>query len=406
MTSPRRRAVPLSEVARFLRTETVGGMILLVAAAVALVWVNSPWGDSYADLRDLAVGPSALHLDLSLGAWATDGLLALFFFVVGLELKRELVLGELSDRRAAMLPVLAAVGGIVVPALIALAVTGAEGKIWSIPVATDIAFALAVLAIMGRGLPSSARIFLLSLAVVDDLGAITLIAVLFTDEFKVLAFAAAVVLCAVYWVLQRRRVRSSLVYVPIAALTWFAVHETGLHATVAGVVLALLTRETPDEGEAESPALRLEHRLQPWSAGVAVPVFALFAAGIPINLDALQAVAADRVAYAIVFGLLIGKVVGILGFAAAAVRLRVATLPSGLGWRDMIAVSLLCGVGFTVSLLMTELALSGEAAERAKAAVLIASALAVLLASVKLTRRRKAHRLLEVEGEEKPGPVR
>jgi len=388
MTSARRSppTTVVSEFARYLRTETVGGVVLLAAAAVSLVWANSPWESSYQQLRDLDVGPAALHLNLTIGTWATDGLLALFFFVAGLELKRELVLGELADRRAAALPVAAALGGMVVPALVALAIAR-HPQAWAIPVATDIAFALAVLSIAGAGMPTSARLFLLSVAVVDDLGAITLIAVLFVGGLQLLAVAAAVALCGVYWMLQRRRVRSWLVYVPLALVTWYAVHEAGVHATVTGIALALLTRVRADDGEHEAPGLRLEHRLQPLSAGVAVPVFALFAAGVPVGGAALRSLAGDRVAIAIVVGLVAGKLVGIVGASWLAVRLRLATRPDGLGWRDLSAVAMLGGVGFTVSLLIAQLSLDGAAVERAKAAVLIASLVAALLAAAMLRRR-------------------
>lgn len=388
-------AVAVGEFARYLRIETVGGTVLLVATAVALIWVNSPWGEAYTALRDTRVGPAALHLDLSLGEWAADGLLALFFFVAGLELKRELVVGELADRRSATLPVVAALGGMVVPAALAAAVIGGApgaGQAWAIPVATDIAFALAVLALTGSALPDSARVFLLSLAVVDDLGAILVIAVLFTSGLQVTALAAAVALCALYALLQRRRVRSPWLYVPIALGTWVAVHEAGVHATIAGIALGLLTRVRPDDGEAESPAARLEHRLQPWSAGLAVPVFGLFAAGVPVGRDALAAIPGDRAAVGIVVGLLVGKLVGIFGAAWLAVRLGLAVRPTALSWRDLAAVSLLGGVGFTVSLLITDLALPPEAAERAKAAVLLASAAAALLAAAALVRRNRVHR--------------
>jgi NhaA family Na+:H+ antiporter len=249
-----------------------------------------------------------------------------------------------------------------------------------------------VLAITGSGLPATARVFLLSLAVVDDLGAIAVIAIAFSTAFNLLALGAAVVLLALYWFLQRRRVRSSWLYVPIALATWFAVHEAGLHATIAGVALGLLTRVKADPGEDEAPAIRLEHRLQPWSAGVAVPVFALFAAGVPIGADALKAVATDRVAIAVVVGLLVGKVVGVLGASALAVTTGLATKPRGLGWRDLAAVATLGGVGFTVSLLMAELGLVGAAADRAKAAVLLASAVAALLGAALLLRRSRVHR--------------
>jgi len=385
---------PLSEFARYLRTETTGGLILLGATAVALLWANSPLRDSYHALRDFRLGPEFLHLNLTLDDWAKDGLLALFFFVAGLELKRELVVGELSRFKQAVLPVVAAIGGMAVPALVALTVGwGTPGieRAWAIPVATDIAFALGVLALTASNLPSSARVFLLSLAVVDDLGAIVVIAVLFTTGFDLVAVAVAVVALALYAFLQHRRVRTPWLYVPLALVTWVAVHSAGIHATIAGVALGLLTRVRAGEGEAEAPALRLEHRLQPWSAAVAVPVFALFAAGISVNADALGAVFTTALPLAVLAGLLGGKVVGILGASLLAVKLRLAEKPREMGWRDMAALSVLGGVGFTVSLLIAELSLPGEASELAKAAVLIASTVASLLAAALLLRRSKVH---------------
>lgn len=394
MISPRRVVAPVAEFARYLRIETVGGIVVLVAAAIAVIWANSSWSGSYAALRDFTIGPAALHLDLTLAQWAGDGLLAVFFFVVGLELKRELVVGELSTARQALLPVAAALGGMIVPAAVALAVgRGAPGmaQAWSIPVATDIAFALAVLAIAGAKLPTTARIFLLGLAVVDDLGAILLIAVLFSGEFQVVALLAAAALAALYWWLQWRRVRCAWLYVPIALGTWLAVHEAGVHATLAGVLLGVLTRVRADDGEPEAPALRLEHRLQPWSAGVCVPVFALLAAGVPVGAEALRVVVSDPVGQAVIAGLLLGKVVGIFGFTYVTVRITPAGRPRDLGWRDVAAVSMLGGVGFTVSLLLAELSLDGPAADTAKAAVLLASAAAALLAAAVLAVRGRAH---------------
>lgn len=390
----RRRQAAVAEFARYLRTETVGGMVLLGATAIALICANSPLAGSYTALRDLHVGPESLHLSLSIGDWAKDGLLAIFFFVAGLELKRELVVGELSKFKAAILPVIAAVGGMVVPAVIAVSVAWGEPGIeraWAIPVATDIAFALGVLAITASGLPTGLRVFLLSLAVVDDLGAIVVIAVLFTAKFNVLAALAAVALLALYAYLQHKRVTSPLLYVPIAVATWVAVHAAGVHATVAGVALALLTRVRKDHYEHEAPALRLEHRLQPWSAGFAVPVFALFAAGVPVSGEALGKLFSDRLALGVMIGLVVGKVVGIVGASALAVLFKVAVWPRGAGPRDIFAVAMLGGVGFTVSLLIADLSLDGAAAEQAKAAVLIASMTASLLAAVLLVRRSRAH---------------
>ncbi|MGN0041124.1 MULTISPECIES: Na+/H+ antiporter NhaA [unclassified Rhodococcus (in: high G+C Gram-positive bacteria)] len=388
-----------TSLARFLRTETVGGSLLLLAAALALIWVNSPLGDSYTALRDFQIGPESLHLHLSLGTWAKDGLLAVFFFVAGLELKRELVVGELADRKKALLPVIAACGGVVLPAVIAATVgwgTPGMDRGWAIPVATDIAFALGVLALTGSRIPTSARVFLLSLAVVDDLIGIALIAVLFTSGLALMWLVATVVLAAAYWVAQQRRITTAWLYVPLALLTWYAMHQAGIHATVAGVVLGLLTRVRTDPGEDYAPSERLEHRIQPWSAGFCVPVFALFASGVPLGAEMIGNVFTDPVGLAIVLGLLIGKTVGIFSSAWLAIRVGIATRPTGLMWGDLFALAVLGAIGFTVSLLIAELSLGGvdggAAAEIAKAAVLVTSLIASILGSALLLRRGRAHR--------------
>ncbi|WP_410604952.1 Na+/H+ antiporter NhaA [Amycolatopsis sp. lyj-90] len=395
MSGPNRPAkAVVADFARYLRTETTGGLILLGATAIALLWANSPIDDLYRAIRDFRLGPEFLHLNLTIGDWAKDGLLALFFFVAGLELKRELVVGELSRFKQAILPVVAAIGGMIVPALVALAVGwGAPGidRAWAIPVATDIAFALGVLAITASNLPSSARVFLLSLAVVDDLGAILVIAILFTAKFDLVAAGVAVVALALYAYLQHRRVRSAWIYVPLALITWVAVHSAGIHATIAGVALGLLTRVRSDEGEEHAPAIRLEHRLQPWSAAVAVPLFALFAAGITVNAESLGAVFTTALPLAVLVGLVGGKLVGIFGASLLAVKFKLAEKPRGMGWRDIGALSMLGGVGFTVSLLIADLALDGESVELAKTAVLIASAIASLSAAAMLVHRSRVH---------------
>ncbi len=402
MPRPHLAARSSAELARYLRTETVGGAVLLAAAAVALVWVNSPLGDAYVALRDFPIGPASLHLHLTLGTWAQDGLLAVFFFIAGIEVKREMVVGELADRKSATLPVVAALGGVVVPALIALAIgwgTPGIDKAWAVPVATDIAFALGVLALTGSKLPASARVFLLSLAVVDDLVAIVIIAVLFTKGVALPWIGVAVLCMAGYALAQHRRITWPVLYVPLALLTWYAVHETGIHATFAGVALGLLTRvrtSAADEarGEQESPASRLEHRLQPVSAGFCVPLFALFAAGVPLTVAVLAGLPRDRIAVAIIAGLLLGKVLGIFGTSWLAIKTGLAERPRYLGNRDMVALSVLGGIGFTVSLLVAELGL-GQEAEAAKAAVLIASAVASVLGAALLVRRGRvfeAHR--------------
>ncbi len=389
-----------SELSRYLRTETFGGALLLIAAAAALIWVNSPWGDSYTTMVDTRLAIPPLHLDLTLADWTKDGLLAIFFFVAGLELKRELVVGELADRKSASLPIIAAFGGVLLPALIAVAVGwGVEGmdRGWAIPVATDIAFALGVLALTGSRIPAAARVFLLSLAVVDDLIAIILIAVLFTTTVKMLWLLAAILCFAIWWVGQKYRVSTPILYVPVALVAWYALHEAGIHPTLAGVALGLLTRVRPDPDEDEHcvPAANLEHFFQPISAAFCVPVFALFASGVTLNADVFSEIFTNRLGLAIVLGLLVGKTVGIFGFAWAAIRLGLATKPTDLAYRDMFALSVLGAIGFTVSLLVAELALAdvgdGSTVELAKAAVLLTSLAASLAGSALLLRRGRAH---------------
>ena len=379
-------------LAYFLRQETTGGQLLLLATGVALLWANVA-GDSYESFwsTTTALGPSWLHLDLTLADWASDGLLAIFFFVAGLELKRELLVGELSDRRAASLPIVAAVGGMVVPALVALAVSGgaaAAGGAWAIPVATDIAFALGVLALAGSALPSGVRVLLLSIAVVDDLIAIALIAVVFTDDLMLAWLAVAAAGAALYWLAFRRRLDRAWVLWGVALVVWVAIHRSGVHATVAGIVLGLLTPVRPRPGETDPAGERLEHRIHPFSAGVAVPVFALAAAGIPLS-GATGAVG-DEVAIGVFFGLLAGKVAGLFGATRLAVRLGIGELPSGVTWRDVLSVSVLGAIGYTVSLLMARLAFDDVASqEHAAAAILAASAVAATIGVVLLRSRAR-----------------
>jgi NhaA family Na+:H+ antiporter len=374
-----------------LRAETTGGLVLVGAALIALIWANSPWQDAYHHLRDAQLGP------LTVEAWAADGALALFFYLAGVELKRELVVGTLSRISEAVVPVAAAVTGMVLPAIIYLAVNltadGGRPSGWAVPTATDIAFALAVLAIVGSSLPSALRAFLLTLAVVDDFGAILVIAVFFSHGFHLLALVAAVALIVVFALLQRFRFRTPFLYVPVALGAWWFMHESGVHATIAGVALGLATRVLPDPGEQKSPAERVEHRLRPWSAGVAVPAFALFAAGVTLSGNAVRTMLTDPVAIGVVAGLLAGKAIGVFGGSWLTARFTRAELNSDLSWRDVGAVSVLAGIGFTVALLIAQLAFGDDAAqiERAKAAVLIGSLLAALLAAALLFRRNRAY---------------
>ncbi|MFC9975658.1 Na+/H+ antiporter NhaA [Spirillospora sp. NPDC127200] len=384
-----RRVEALGE---FFRRETTGGQMLLAATAVALLWANLAPG-AYTDLWGAEAGPDWLHLRLPLSAWVSDGLLAIFFFVAGMEVKRELTVGELAGWRAAALPLLAALGGMVVPAVVALAVSrgaAAEGGAWAIPVATDIAFALGVLALVGSALPSGVRVLLLSLAVIDDLGAIGLIAVLFTKNLDVLWLAAGLALCAVYWLAQKHRRTPLVLMVPLVVAAWVCVHAGGVHATVTGIVLGLLTPVTAAPGEDRSPAARLERRLHPVSAGLIVPLFALAAAGI--QLGSVGEAVADPMAQGVYVGLLAGKIIGIFGGAWLAVRLGLATLPGGIGWADVLPVAVLGGIGYTVSLLVARLATDDPGVvQRTSTAVLAASLTATLAALLLLRLRAKAH---------------
>ncbi len=385
-----------------LRNETVGGVLLLVSAVIALIWANSMYGDAYQAISNFEIGPAALHLHLSLADWAADGLLAVFFFVAGLELKHELVLGSLADRRKAAVPVAAALGGMAVPALIYLAVNVAgsgEPIGWGIPMATDIAFALAVLAVAGTNLPIALRAFLLTLAVVDDLGAITVIAIFYSKGFHLMPFVLAVALLVGYWLLQRARVTAWWIYVPLALAVWTLVHASGVHATVAGVALGLLTRVKADPGEQSSPAERLQLRIAPFSAGFCVPAFAFFAAGVDLRGTSVVSALNNPVALGVILGLVLGKPFGVVGTAWLTARFTRASLSSSLKWRDIVAVGLLAGVGFTVSLLIAELAFYNEpvVGSSARLAVLLASVLAALLASAALISRSRYYRGLAAE---------
>ncbi|MEV6813343.1 Na+/H+ antiporter NhaA [Micromonospora sp. NPDC051296] len=396
-------------LADVLRTETVGGALLLLGAVIALVWANSPWGDTYAELGRWVPwsGGSALHLDLDLATWAADGLLAIFFFVVGLELKREFVAGELRDPRRAALPVVAALGGMMLPALIYVGVNlagGGEGlRGWAIPTATDIAFALAVLAVIGAYLPQGLRAFLLTLAVVDDLLAITIIAIFYTDHFSVLPLLAAVVPIALFGLLVQRRRTWWWALIPLALVAWTLVHSSGVHATVAGVLLGFTVPVLAGKGRDGRPvpglAEHLEHKWRPISAGFAVPVFAFFAAGVSLRGADLGAVVTDPIVLGIVLGLVVGKCVGILGSTFLLARFTRAQLDEDITWSDLLGVSLLAGIGFTVSLLIGELAFGSDGVESAnvKAAVLAGSVISALLAMVVLSRRNKAYRAIALK---------
>ncbi|WP_018547945.1 Na+/H+ antiporter NhaA [Streptomyces sp. LaPpAH-108] len=385
-------------VADALRTETVGGVLVLVAAIAALIWANVPaLHASYEAVSHFHLGPAALGLNLSVAHWAADGVLAVFFFVAGAELKRELVAGDLRDPRAAVLPVAAALCGMAVPALVytLTSLTGGGSLAgWAVPTATDIAFALAVLAVIGTSLPSALRAFLLTLAVVDDLFAILIIAVFFTGRIDFAALGGAVAALAVFWLLLRKGVRGWYVYVPLALVAWALMYRSGVHATIAGVAMGLMLRCTTREGEEHSPGERIEHLVRPVSAGLAVPLFALFSAGVPVSGGALVQVFTRPETLGVVLGLVVGKTIGVFGGTWLTVRFTRATLGEGLAWADVFAVATLAGIGFTVSLLIGELAFEGDTALTAevKAAVLVGSLIAAICATVLLKVRNAKYR--------------
>ncbi len=389
-------------VSDILRAETVGGALLLLGALLALIWANSPWAGTYQAMREFVPlpGGAGMGLDIDLAHWAADGLLAIFFFVVGLELKREFIAGDLRDPARAALPIVAAVGGMVVPALIFIALNVDSGgdalRGWAIPTATDIAFAVAVLAVIGSHLPTGLRAFLLTLAVVDDLLAITVIAFFYTDEFRGLLLLAALATVAAFAVLVQRRLTRWWILLPLAGVAWTLMHASGVHATIAGVLLGFTVPVLTHSGDQPGLAERMEHTWRPVSAGFAVPVFALFAAGVPLRGGGIGEALRDPVAVGVVAGLVVGKLIGVLGSTFLLARFTRAELDEDLTWWDLLGVSLLAGIGFTVSLLIGELAFGAGSArdDNVKAAVLAGSLVSALLACAVLVPRNKVYQRL------------
>ena len=389
-----------SRIGEILRKETLGGVLLIVAAIAAIVWANSPGGDGYASLRDQVIGPEWLHLDLSLGRWAADGLLAVFFFVAGLELKREFVAGDLRDPHRAAVPIAAALGGMAVPALIFTLINlGGAGDAlqgWAIPTATDIAFALAVLAVISTHLPSGLRTFLLTLAVVDDLFAIMIIAVFYTKTLDIAWLLIALIPLAIFTVLVQRRIGHWWLLLPLAAATWGCVHASGVHATVAGVLLGfavpVLRR---DGGDGPGLAEHFEHLIRPLSSVFAVPVFAFFSAGVALDgWDGFTNAMSEPITLGIIAGLFFGKTIGVFGSTWLVARFTRADLDDDLEWLDVLGLSMLAGVGFTVSLLIGELAygVGSQTDEYVKVGVLMGSLISALCATIVLRIRNKKYR--------------
>jgi NhaA family Na+:H+ antiporter len=368
---------------------------MLLATATALIWANTA-GHSYASIRRTTFGPSTLHLDLNLATWAADGLLAIFFLTAGLELKRELVVGSLRRPVQAMLPIVAAGCGVLGPIgvyVLVNAVGNGTMDGWAVPIATDIAFALAVLAVIGSALPTVLRVFLLTLAIVDDLLGIVIIAVAFSAQLMIWPLLAAGGILVVFYVLQRRDASAWWMSVPLFLVCWALMHASGVHATVAGVGFGLLTRAHSRPGECTTPAERVEHRLEPFSALLCVPVFALLTAGIAISTDSFREVFSQPVSLGIVLGLVGGKIIGIFSGTYLTVRFSRAALSPHLTWGDILALSALGGIGFTVSLLIGELAFDdARATESATTAVLIGSVISALIATLILIRRNAVYR--------------
>ncbi|QIK74648.1 Na+/H+ antiporter NhaA [Nocardioides piscis] len=419
----RRVARPLRE---FLRVETSGSILLLAAAVVALLWANSPWASSYDTFWHTSIGVEigGWRIEETLQHWVNDALMVIFFFVVGLEIKYEIVHGDLRDPRTAALPIVAAVGGMLVPAALYVLVTGGgeAGKGWGIPMATDIAFAVGVLGLLGRRIPSAARLFLLTLAIVDDIGAILVIAVFYTSDLHLWWLAGALGLLALMVGLRLLRVWTTWVYAVVGVAVWFTLLESGVHATLAGVAIGLIAPATPllkqdvardfarqalrdrrldpDElsrmrfllGESVGRVERLQSALHPFSAYVVLPVFALANAGV--SLDGFGEALTSPVSLGIMAGLVLGKPVGILLASFLAVKVGLGRLPTDTTWSMVGGLGAVAGIGFTVSLFIAGLSFDSEVlTSEAKVGILVASLLAAVVGVVTLlaaTSRRTA----------------
>ncbi|MBB1509568.1 Na+/H+ antiporter NhaA [Tessaracoccus sp. MC1756] len=373
--------------------ETTGGALLLAAAMVALIWANTPWADAYHALSEFRVGPEAWHLDLPLAAWASDGLLALFFFLVGVELKHDLVVGSLRNLKEAAVPVLAAVGGMAMPAIVfslVIFLTGDSSAAhgWAIPTATDIAFALAVLAVFGRGLPRALRMFLMTLAVVDDLLAIIVIAVFYTSDLNIPMLLGTAAAAVAFWFVVRTRRWPRWVLVLLALAAWWFMHSSGVHATIAGVILGFCVPARPVHGEEEARTHTINNALQPYSAGLVLPIFAFFAAGVTFITDeGIGDILLQPVVLAIVAGLFIGKIAGVLLTTTLVTKLTPLRLPDAIGLRDLLPIGLVCGMGFTVSLLIADLSFAdGTHTAGAKIGVLLGTAVSAIAGAIALSR--------------------
>lgn len=425
------KSTPIDRISRpfirFLHIEAAGGMVLLVCTLIALFLANSPWQQAYAEIWQwpLAISLADWKLSLSVGLWINDALMTIFFFVVGLEIKRELVAGELKDRRAAMLPFMAALGGMIAPAAFYLLALGSsDGQSgWGIPMATDIAFVVGFLSLFGSRVPHGLKIFILSLAIVDDLGAIIVIAAFYSTNISFAALAVGFIGLGVAALLNRVGVRTVSAYVAVGTVVWLAFLASGVHPTMAGVLLGLLTpasawigdktffealsswskdfssgnekksRQVTDlirtAKETVSPLERLELALHPWVAFIIMPVFALANAGVPLAAEA----ASSPVAIAVALGLSLGKPLGILLFSWIAIRFMGSKLPPLVNWKIMLGAGFLAGIGFTMSIFIASLALQGNLLVDGKVGTMMGSAVSAVfgLTILYFTLPRKAH---------------
>ena len=426
-------------VREFLAIEAAGGLLLIAATVAALVWANSPWHESYEDFLHFHITiqfGDLLTLDESIEHWVNDALMAIFFFVVGLEIKRELVTGELRDPRAAALPAIAAVGGMVVPALIFVAFNAGGDGIdgWGIPMATDIAFAVGVVSLLGSRVPGAMKVFLLTLAIVDDIGAIAVIAIFYTESLSTGWLLVSIALTLVVVAMRLARVWYIPLYVLVGSFLWLAAFESGIHATIAGVVLGLIAPAVPLNSRADvdrdgdgnpdphigaaiagraspgvmrranfeireqiSVAERLEDYLHPFSSYLIIPIFALVNAGIEISGDTLADAVRSEVTLGVVFGLVIGKLVGVSVFTWIAVRSGISRLPRGASFTHVVGLAAIAGIGFTVSLFITGLAFDDEhLVDEAKLGILAASMIAAVIGMLVLSR---ANEVVEIDME-------
>ena len=401
-------------VADILRAESVGGTVLLIATVLAVVLANTPASSFYFGLRDTVVGPvipGFNHLQMSIGTWAADGLLVVFFFLTGLELKKEFVIGDLKSPSTAIVPIAAAFGGVAVPAIIYTALnftspTALHG--WAIPTATDIAFAVSVLAAVGTFLPSAMRVFLLTLAVVDDLIAICIIAIFYTNNFHGEYLLAAVIPIGLFALIAYKGEKmfhlkpaaAWIILLPLGFITWALFLESGIHATISGVVLGFcvpvkFNKRTEAAGADSGLAEVFEHRFRPISTSICVPVFAFFSAGVALGgFDGLGRALSDPVAIGIIFALVVGKTLGITGTTWLVTRFKHANLDPDVKWIDIIGLAVTGGIGFTVSLLVAELSFphGSPHTEDAKIAILFGSITAAILGAIILSRRNKHYK--------------